>query len=109
MSLSICPAANVAAPIEVVWDLLNTPAKYGEWADAKVEFVVPPGRLAPGQIILLAAPALGRNWQVRFDVETVDPERHEIQLHVHLPLGMRLEEHLSTTSIGARSCLVQYG
>jgi hypothetical protein len=32
MGLSVCPAAIVAVPIEVVWDLLR-PARLSEWAD----------------------------------------------------------------------------
>jgi hypothetical protein len=109
MALSICPAAVVAAPIQIVWEVLTHPARFGQWADARVESVVPPGPLVPGQIIFLSAPAFGRNWQVRFDVVGVYPERHQIELHVKLPLDMHMEEHLSCTPIDAQSCRVQYG
>jgi polyketide cyclase/dehydrase/lipid transport protein len=109
MALSICPASTVSAPVQIVWDVLTRPESFGQWADARVESVVPPGPLAAGQMILLTAPALGRNWEVRFDVARVDPERHEIELHVKLPLDMHMEEHLSCTPVDEQSCQVQYG
>ena len=109
MALSFCPSAVVAAPVQIVWEVLTQPASFGQWADARVESVVPPGPLAPGQVILLSAPAFGRNWQVRFDVVKVDPERHQIELQVKLPLDMYMEEHLSCTPVDEQSCRVQYG
>ena len=67
MGLRVCPAAIVAAPVEEVWSLLANPAKYGEWADARVERVVPEGPVTPGQRIYPTSKAFGRTWSVVFN------------------------------------------
>ena len=112
MGLSVCPAAVVAAPVEVVWEFLAHPARYSEWIDGQVDHVEPPGSEGPavvGQIITVTAPALGRKWHALFKVEKVDAEKHQLGMHVTFPLGMQLREHVSCTSIDAISCNVQYG
>jgi hypothetical protein len=35
MGLTVCPAAVVAAPVEVVWGNLVQWERYSEWADVK--------------------------------------------------------------------------
>jgi hypothetical protein len=108
MGLSVCPAAIVAAPIEVVWDLLR-PARLSEWADGVVEPPVPQGPAQVGQSFDVTSKAFGRTWRAHFRIEKVDAERHQLAMHVILPLGMQLHEHLSCTRIDATSCRVQYG
>ena len=109
MSLNFCPSASVAAPVDVVWSILNDPAQYGDWVDGRVDQVVPPGPLAVRQIILISAPAFGIRWPVRLTVLRVDPERHELEMQVKLPLGMQLHEQLACTAIAADTCRVQFG
>ena len=109
MGLSFCPTATVAASVEEVWSLLANPAKYGEWADAHIERVVPEGPITPGQRIYLTSKAFGRSWKVVFQIEMVDPDKHQMQTHVTFPLGMALDERLVCTPIDAISCRVQYG
>ena len=106
MGLSVCPAASVAAPVEDVWALLANPAKYGEWADAHVERVVPEGPVTPGQMIYLTSKAFGRTWPVVFKIEMVDPDKHQVQEHVTLPLGMTLQQRIACTPIDATTCRV---
>lgn len=109
MGLSVCPASVVAAPVEVVWELLANPARYSEWVDGQVDHVEPQGPAVVGQIITVTAPALGRKWHTLFKVEKVDAEKHQLGMHVTFPLGMQLQEHVSCTAIDAISCNVQYG
>jgi hypothetical protein len=108
MSLSVCPAAVVAAPVEVVWDLLR-PARISEWADGEVESPVPQGPAVVGQIFSVTSKALGRTWRSIFTVEKVNSERHQLAMNVKFPFGMQLHEHVSCTPIDAISCRVQYG
>ena len=109
MSLNVCPAAVVAAPVEVVWALLADPIRFSEWADAQVECVEPPGPTSVGQTITLTSPALCRRWRVVFQVEQVDPVHHQLGFKAILPLGLELHEHLSCAALDATSCRVQYG
>jgi hypothetical protein len=102
MGLNTCPAAIVAAPVEKVWALLSDPIRIGAWADAEIERVEPPGPTSPGQTIYLTSKELGRTWHITFKIAMVNHERHQLHMHVTLPLDMHLEEHLS-------SCRVQYG
>src|ERR1019366_9602429 len=98
MGLSVCPAAIVAAPIEVVWDLLR-PSRLSEWTDGNVESPVPQGPAQVGQRFDVTSKGFGRTWRVHFRVEKVDAERHQLAMHVLFPFGMQLQEHLSCTRI----------
>ena len=109
MVVSICPADIVAAPVEVVWDLLNQPARYGEWWDVRVERVEPEGPAVPGQHIYVTSRALGKRWDVRFVVKTVNAARHQIQFDVTLPLSIVDHVTITCTPINAESCRAQYG
>jgi hypothetical protein len=109
MGLSVCPAAMVAAPIEMVWELVINPSRWGEWADVETVRIVPEGLASPGQMIYVTSSALGRTWHVSFKIEQVNPDKHQFRSLVTLPLGMRLYEDIICTSIHAGSCRVQYG
>src|SRR5579864_8022202 len=56
MSLTVCPAAIVAAPVEVVWGNLVQWERYSEWfsADVQVERSEPEGPATVGQTISFA-------------------------------------------------------
>jgi len=62
MSLNVCPAAMVAAPIEYVWELISNLARFGEWADVRVEHIVPDGPIIPGQVLYGSSWGLGKRW-----------------------------------------------
>ena len=109
MALNVCPAARVAAPVEVVWELLAQPARWNDWVDGHVEQIDPEGPATVWQRIVVTAPALGKRWTVRFRVETVEPLAHQLGMRVSLPLGMRLQESVSGAPLDATSCRVQYG
>ena len=62
-----------------------------------------------GQVLYAKTSALGRKWDVTLRVEMVNPERHQIQLHVALPLGIVNHETITCAALDAASCRVQYG
>jgi hypothetical protein len=109
MGLAVCPAAIVAAPVESVWELLSEPTLYDEWWDAHTERIVPEGKAAPGQVLYAKTSALGRKWDVTLRFEMVNPEQHQIQLHVTLPLGIVNHATITCTALDTASCRVQYG
>jgi len=109
MGFTICPVAVVAAPVESVWELLSEPTLYDEWWDACMERIVPEGKASPGQMLYAKTSALGRKWDVTLRVEMVNPEKHQIQLHVTLPLGIVNHATITGTAIDTTSCRVQYG
>jgi len=109
MGLSVCPAAIIAAPVEVVWENLVQPTRYSEWADAQVERSEPEGPATVGQTIYLTSRAFGRTWHIIFKVEEVNPERHQIGLHAFLPLRLQLKSHFACYPIDAATCRVQFG
>jgi hypothetical protein len=47
-------------------------------------------------------------FKVRFDVERVDAERHELELRGAFPLGLSMHEHITVRPVDGRSRL-QYG
>jgi hypothetical protein len=109
MALSVCPAARVATPVDVVWGLLAEPARWNDWIDGRVESAHPAGPLSSGQTIVVAASGFGLRWHVAFRVEAVDPATHQVGMQVALPLGMQLQEHVSCAPLDSSSCRVQYG
>lgn len=109
MGFSICPADVVAAPVESVWELLSEPTRFDVWWDARTERIVPEGKAAPGQMVYAKTSAFGRTWDVTLRVEGVNPEKHQIQLHVALPLGTINDATITATAIDAASCRVQFG
>ncbi len=109
MGLSVCPTALVAAPVEVVWENLVQWERYVEWADVQVERIEPEGSITVGQTISFTGKALGRTWRFTFKVEEVDPERHQLGLHVRFPFGLQEKPHIVCSPIDATSCRVQYG
>ena len=109
MSLSVCPAAVVAALVELVWAKLVEWERYSEWADVQVERSEPEGPASAGQTITFGGKVLGRTLHFTFKVEELDPEKHEIGLHAFFPLGLQEKPHVTCTPIDANSCRVQYG
>lgn len=51
MAISVCPGDEVNASVDEVWSLLDDPARFDVWWDARVLEATPPGPLAPGQHI----------------------------------------------------------
>ena len=109
MVVSVCPAANVAAPVEDVWELLAQPLNYDKWWDAHLVRSVPEGPATPGQVSYATTRAFGKQWGVTFVVKSVKPDRHQIQLDVTLPLGLIDHATLTCTAVDAVSCRVQFG
>ncbi len=109
MALSVCPAAIVAAPVELVWANLVQWERYPDWTDVQVERVEPEGPAHAGQTITFGGRVLGRTLRFSFKVEAVDPEKHTLDLHVVFPFGLQEKPHITCTPIDAASCRVQYG
>jgi hypothetical protein len=109
MGLTVCPAAVVAAPVEVVWRNLVQWERYSEWADVQVERIEPEGPATIGQTITFTGKAFGRTLHFSFKVEEINPERYQLGLHAFFPLGLQEKPHISCTPIDATTCRVQYG
>jgi len=109
MGFTFCPTTVVAAPVESVWELLMEPKLYDEWWDARTARIVPEGKSTPGQVRYLTTSGLGKKWDLTLRVESVNPEKHQIQLHVMLPLGIINDVTVTCTPIDTTSCLVQFG
>ena len=108
MTVSVCPMDEVNASVDEVWSLLDDPARFDAWWDARMLAATPPGPLAPGQHIMARAkgPFPARVW---CDVTAVDPAKHRIQMTVRLPFGIVDHFTLTVTAIDADRCFVQFG
>ena len=109
MSLSVCPAAIVAAPVEVVWRNLVQWERYSEWAGVQVERSEPEGSASAGQTIYFGGKVLGRTLRFTFKIEEVNPESHKLGLHAFFPLGLQEKTQVACNPIDATTCRVQYG
>jgi uncharacterized protein YndB with AHSA1/START domain len=109
MPVSVCPAAIVAAPVEDVWELLAQPSKYEEWADLHIERIVPEGPTVEDQTIYGTTIGFGKHWNVALHVEKINPDKHQIQFTVELPLGVEDHATITCTPVDAASCRVQFG
>lgn len=109
MGLTVCPAAVVAAPVELVWENLIQWDRFSAWTDVQVERLEPEGPATAGQTIYFSGKALGRTLRFTFKVEEVNPERHQLGLHAFFPLGLQEKPHIACSPIDATTCRVQYG
>ena len=109
MPVSVCPAAIVAAPAEVVWSLLMRPEAYDLWWDAHTERITPEGPATPGQLITAWTSALGKRWDVRLEIVEIDTEKRQIDITTTLPLGVQAHNHLSCAPLDASSSRLQFG
>jgi hypothetical protein len=111
MGLTVCPAAVVAAPVEVVWENLIHWERYSAWFDRSLQLEQrePDGPATVGQTISFAGKAFGFTARFLFKVEEVNPERRQLGLHAFFPLGLQMKPHISCAPIDATSCRVQYG
>ena len=109
MALSICPTADVQAPLERVWSYLAQPSNYSLWWDARTVSIEPPGPAHQGQKILARTRALGLHWEVAVLVKAVDQSQHTLDLTTTLPLGVTVHTHISCTRLTAESCRVAFG
>ena len=105
MSLTVCPVAFIASPVETVWELISDPVLRDTWWHARTERVVPEGKASAGQVIYLKNP-LGRRGTLT--VETVDPAKHQIHW-VLRGLGVTNDQTTTCAPLDAVSCRVQYG
>ncbi|HEY7355829.1 MAG TPA: SRPBCC family protein [Ktedonobacterales bacterium] len=109
MSVSVCPTAVVAAPVEQVWALLMQPETYDQWWDFQAERVTPPGPAAPGQVVSGWSGALGRRWLVSLTIESMHAEMHQMLLRTTLPFGIVVHNQIACAQVDATSCRVQFG
>ena len=111
MSFTVCPAAVIAAPVEVVWENLVHWERYSEWFDRslQVERSEPAGPATVGQTITFTGKAFGLTARFLFKVEEVNADRRQLGLHAYFPLGLQMKPHISCTPIDTTSCRVQYG
>jgi hypothetical protein len=82
--------------------------RLGEWTDASVVGVDPPGPAQPGQVVSLVAPSFGLKFKVQIDVRDLDPQQRWIDLVAHLPFGIDNHEHLTLTATPEGGTLVRF-
>lgn len=109
MGFTVCPAAVIAAPVQVVWANLVHWERYADWADVWIERLEPAGLITVGQIVYFMGKALGRTLRLRFTVDAINPERYQLDVHAFFPFGLQEKTHVACTPIDATSCHVQYG
>jgi hypothetical protein len=109
MTVSVCPIATVAAPLDTVWAALTDPASYDEWWNAHAERIEPAGPAAPGQVVYSTARGFGRRWPVTTRVLAVDAERRALDLETALPLGITVHNHILCAPLDAATTRVTFG
>ena len=109
MTVTVCPAAIINAPIECVWSLLMEPEGWTDWSTARLEAAEPNGPMHAGQQLYFSSRAFGRRWRAVTRVIRVTPERHTMDVDVSVPFGIINHEHLSVTSLPDGRTHVQFG
>lgn len=109
MPITACPSTTVAAPADVVWELMADPRLYDLWWDAHAERIEPEGPAAPGQVVYATTRGLGRTWDVTITVKAVDPTKHRVQLDAALLFGVVNHATITATPIDAVSSHLEFG
>ena len=107
-TISVCPVAEIAAPLDEVWSLLVDPGKLDLWWGAKLQRVHPVGTMVPGQLID-AAPHGFKKFHVGLSVKEVNQPQHRLRLVASLPLGITDLATISCMSLDANRCRVSFG
>src|SRR6476620_727851 len=105
MTISICPIATIKAPIERVCEVLDEPANYDVWWDAKTRSIVPEGPAQVGQRV--HAKAGGFN--ILLTVDAVDESKHKIDFRTKFPFGITGFNHLTCTALPNSNTQVSFG
>lgn len=109
MFVNVCPSGMTRAAPEIVWQIVTTPGRFGEWTDADFVSADPPGPARPGQVIHLGASGLGRVWPMTIEVGKMDTASHRwIDLVARLPFQIRVDEHLTLTATPEGGTLVRF-
>ena len=108
MIVNVCPAATTNATPDRVWSVLMATDRYGEWTDARFVRAVPPGPATRGQVVVFAAPVLGRALRFTITIEDLDPKQRWIDMLVRLPFGIDNHEHLTLTDTKEGGTLIRF-
>jgi hypothetical protein len=103
-----CPTEVVDAPVDVVWDLLTQPARWGDFYDVRILSVEPAGRAVVGQIVRGESGPRLLHLGVSFEFRRIDRERGELAFDARLPLGVTVHEELDCRPMGSDRCRVNY-
>lgn len=107
MSISTCPMATVDAPVEQVWRLLD-PSRFDLWWEARTVSIVPEGPAQAGQrVVARLGPLPGA--RIHLTVESVQPEKHQLDLLTRFPLGITIHNHITCTPLGDQQTRVSFG
>ena len=109
MTVTVCPAATINAPIERVWQLLMDPRKWTDWSTARMEAARPDGPLHAGQQLHFSSRAFGARWRAVTTVISVEVERHTLDVDVSVPFGIVNHEHITLISLPDGKTHVQFG
>jgi uncharacterized protein YndB with AHSA1/START domain len=109
MSVSVCPIAVIAAPIERVWALVVDPAQWAHWADASLDHVEPPGPACPGQTFVVSSVGFGRRWRFHFTVDAVDEAGYRLRVTARFPFGMVEHTQIGCVAVDEATCRVTFG
>ena len=109
MSISTCPTATVEAHVEQVWQLLADPSNYGLWWEAETRSIEPAGPAKPGQRITAGTTALGKDWNFQITVESIDPQKHALELTTRMPCGITVHNHIVCAALDDGHCRVSFG
>ena len=108
MTISACPADEIAASVDAVWSLVDRPEGFDAWWDARVVRAEPPGRFAPGQRVLARARGVFPA-RIAIDVTEVDTARHRLQLTARLPFGVVDHMTITVAARGPDRAFVRFG
>lgn len=109
MSLTTCPIAVIDAPIERVWNMLSQPSMYDQWWDAQTRAIEPEGPAHAGQTIYAQTIELGKTWDVRIVVESVNAPQHTLDLTTRGPLGITVRNHIVCAAVDDSRTRVSFG
>jgi hypothetical protein len=103
-----CPTEVVAAPIEVVWDLLSHPEGWGGFYDLRILSAEPAGRAVVGQRIAAETGPRLLHLKVSLEFVSIDAASHRLGVRVLLPFGLAVLEDLECRRLSADKCRVNY-
>jgi hypothetical protein len=103
-----CPTSILDAPVELVWQLLTHPEKWGDFYDMRITAVDPAGPAVVGQTIFAESGPKFLHLKIQLRFTEIDALNYKLGLDARFPLGVTVREDLICVALGQKQCRVSH-
>jgi hypothetical protein len=103
-----CPTSIVNAPVELVWQLLTSPERWGDFYNMRITAVDPVGPAVVGQTVFAESGPQFLHLKLQFRFTDIDALNYKLGFDARFPLGVTVREDMTCVPLGQKQCRVNY-